>query len=182
MFGALLHVHKMDREDMLALRSLNIDLKSIQIPNGQNTTEQIDEILNRNPILRQILEATNNGLCHDTFDDWFVYEEVMRTDFTLYYKENAQINAIACIQVVDYDDIPMLEVLMFCSNMHSPKGSGSTLMRLIQNLVKEMGLEGILLDSVEDAIGFYERHGFKIVPSEEEEDVFHMTWMLGVDE
>ena len=176
MLGALYHPRKMDRRLLEALTHHGVTPFPMDYGTEYANEAEANNIVDRNPILQDIMDAADDGLCHGKFDKWAIYEESMMSQCTLYSFNEDMITAFASLQVAEYDEGPMLELLMFCSNQQAPKGSGSRLLRLLQDLAQAMDLVGIVLESVESAVGFYVRHGFAVDYTDHVR-LSHMTWL-----
>lgn len=76
-----------------------------------------------------------------------------------------KINGLAILKIKTYNS----ELLYLCSNQ---KGNGSKLLKQVEEITIKKGLKRIVLESHEDAIGFYQKKGYKSVSRYSKESMF----------
>jgi len=76
-----------------------------------------------------------------------------------------KINGLAILKIKKNNS----ELLYLCSNQ---KGNGSKLLKKVEEITIQKGLKRISLDSHEDAIGFYQKKGYKSVSRYSKESMY----------
>lgn len=76
-----------------------------------------------------------------------------------------KVNGLAILKIKTYNS----ELLYLCSNQ---KGNGSKLLKQVEEITIKKGLKRIVLESHEDAIGFYQKKGYTSVSRYSKESMY----------